>query len=549
VIRISVRPVRLFRHVRRDRLVAIALLAAGLPACSRPAPCGSCDHLVIVATGEPSSILPPLAYETVGRDIGDQVYERLAELQPGHAPSDTTGYEPRLAARWERVDSLTWRFHVRPGARWSDGQPVTASDVVYSFATAADTTLVNSPPSALAGHVTVTPDDSTTVKIRFDRPYPEQLYDATWHVRVIPRHIWQGVPSGQWASDTSIARLVGSGPYRVTRWVRGESLDLEAVPGALRRPGIRQVTWRFAADPDAALTLVLSGEGDMLETLTTPEGISRVEADSSLRVVSYPSAVYGFVGYRIGGAARSAPSVFSDVRIRRALNMAINRQEMAERLFGSGAKAPPGPFSQVLWLWNDSIRVLPFDTAAAAAALDAAGWRVGVGGVRRLNARRLTFDILVPSSSPVRRRAAEILQERWRQLGAEVTVTAVEFPVFQERLANGKFDAYVAGYLDAPSPRDLSEQWTAAGIGELNYGGYSSPAFDSAFAAANREADPARALVLWRAAFDTLNADAPALFLFSPVNRAAVARRLGAISINPWSWLSNLPEWKIGTAR
>ncbi|HEX2636997.1 MAG TPA: ABC transporter substrate-binding protein, partial [Gemmatimonadales bacterium] len=77
--------------------------------------------------------MPPLAVETVARDIGDQVYERLADLAPGAAPIDTTAYRPALAARWERLDSLTWRFHLRRGARWHDGVPVTARDVLFAF--------------------------------------------------------------------------------------------------------------------------------------------------------------------------------------------------------------------------------------------------------------------------------------------------------------------------------------------------------------------------------------------------------------------------------
>lgn len=530
--------------------LSLALLAATLAACSRAAPCPGCDRLVIAATGEPSAILPPLAFETVGRDIGDQVFERLADLQPGYAPSDTAGYQPRLASRWERVDSLTWRFHLRAGARWSDGQPVTAGDVVYSFAAYTDSTLDTSARPALEGHVVATAEDSSTAVLRFDRAYPEQLYDATWHVRVIPRHIWQAIPVDQWAADTAVSRLIGSGPYRVSRWVRGESLELEAVTGSSRRPAIRLVTWRFMADPDAALTLVLSHEADLLEALGTPERADRVEADTTLRVVPYPSAVYGYVGYRVGGATgKSGAGVLADVRVRRALNMAIDRQATALQLFGAGAKAPPGPFSQVLWLWSDSIVVLPYDSAAAAMALDGAGWRLGASGIRRSGARTLSFDLLVPTTSPVRKRAAELLQERWRQIGASVSVTAVEFPVFQERLAKGRFDAYVATYLDEPSPRGLSEQWTTAGIGALNFGGYSSTGFDSAFAAAEREPDPGRARLLWQSAFDTLNADAPALFLFSPVNRAAATARLGRITIDPWSWLDNLPSWKIAAPR
>jgi len=526
-----------FRSVVPGRiplLIGLALLAG----CRPTPPCTRCDTLVIAAVGEPSSLLPPAVFETVGRDISDQLFERLAELEPGRSPSDTAAYRPRLAVRWERVDSLTWRFHLRPGARWSDGQPLTASDVAFSFGAFADSVLDSPARPVLAGHVTASAADSATVLVRFDRSYAEQLYDATWHVRVIPEHIWREIPAAQWPADTAQAHLVGSGPYRLARWERGQSLELVAA-GSAPAPGIAHVIWRFSADPEAALDLVLAHEADLLETLTTPERAARVAADSALAVLVYPSAVYGYVGYNLKSGPLGVPA------IRRALNMAVDRTAIATQLFGPGSKAPPGPISQLLWLWDDSVRVLPVDSAAAAAALDAAGWHPGSDGVRRLARKRLAFDLLVPGTSAVRRRAAEILQERWRAIGAAVTVTAVDFPVFQERLARGRFDSYVATYLDEPSPRGLADQWTTAGIGALNFGHYSNPAFDRAFATAAAESDPARARTEWRAAFDTLNADAPALFLFAPVNRAAATRRLGPVTLNAYSWLSDLPSWHL----
>lgn len=98
----------------RTGSLAFLVLAAG---CSGKPACTRCDTIVIAATGEPSSLLPPLVVETVGRDISDQVFERLADLAPGGAPVDSTAFRPRLADRWERIDSLSWRFHLRPGAR------------------------------------------------------------------------------------------------------------------------------------------------------------------------------------------------------------------------------------------------------------------------------------------------------------------------------------------------------------------------------------------------------------------------------------------------
>ena len=519
----------------------VLLLLAAL-ACRDARPCPTCDQLVIAATGEPEALLPPLVYETVGRDISDRVYERLADLAPGGAPIDTGAYRPALAAHWERVDSLTLRFHLRPGARWHDGEPVTAGDVVFSFESYADSVLDTPARASLAGQLQASAEDSSTVLVRFSRAYPEQLYDATWHVRVIPAHIWRWQERSAWGSDTAVAHVIGSGPWRMGAWQRGQSLTLVADTAGGRRTGVGTLLWRFAADPDAALNLVLSHEADLMEAVGAPERVARVAADSALRTLAYPAAAYGFLGYNLENSAarRLGGSALTDRAVPRALNMAVDRQAIARTVYGDGAKAPPGPMSQLLWVWDDSVATLPTDTAAAGRALDEGGWVRGAGGVRARAGRTLRFDILVPATSLGRRRLAELLQERWRLIGAEVTVTAVDFPVFQERLGQGKFDSYIGAWLDEPSPRGLADQWTAAGIGILNYGRYANPAFDRLFHEALGASDVLAARRAWRAALDTLNADAPALFLYAPVNVAAVSRRVQGFTIDPYSWLSGI---------
>jgi peptide/nickel transport system substrate-binding protein len=526
--------------------LAIALVTA---AACRPvdSSCGRCDTIVIAATGDPTQLLPPLAVETVARDIGDQVYERLADLAPGAPPIDSTAYRPALAARWERLDSLTWRFHIRPNARWQDGVPVTAEDVRFSFEAFSDSGFDAPARPYLAHRVGVEAEDSGTVLVRFVEASSDQLYDATYHVRIIPKHIWSTKPKQAWALDTAVRDFVGSGPYRVDAWKPGEFLRLVADGSGTELPAVRRVIWRFATDPDAALNLVLSHEADLLETVGTTQRGERVTRDSTLRLVPYPSATYGFLGFRISSGPRNEPHpVFGEVATRRALALAVNRETLARSAFGPNAKAPPGPMSQLLWIWDDGIRTLPFDTVQANRALDAAGWRrAGTAGPRERDGRALAFDILVPGTSPTRRQLAVALQAMWQAVGAAVTVTAVDFPVFQERLGHGHFDTYIGAWLDEPSPRGLAEQWTRAGWGALNFGHYASPAFDSLFDQASRTPTLGDSRRLYREAMDTLNADAPALFLYAPANLAAVSRRIDGLEIDPYSWLSGLRRWRI----
>lgn len=530
----------------RSISVTLALSASGCR--SDNGDCARCGTIVIAATGEPSHLLPPLAVETVARDIGDQIYERLADLAPGAAPIDTTAYRPALAVRWEQVDSVTWRFHLRPGARWQDSRPVTAEDVRFSFEAFADSALDTPARPYLAGRVRVTAEDSTTVLVRFAEPSPEELYDATYHVRVLPSHIWSQVPRDRWAADTAASHLIGSGPYRLAEWRRGEYVRLVADTTDRPRPSIRQAVWRFAQDPDAALNLVLSHEADLLETAGSPQNAARAAGDSTLRLLPYASATYGFLGFRIrGGETESAHAIFGEAATRRALALAVDRETLARSAFGREAKAPPGPMSQLLWIWDDGIRTLPFDTARANRALDVAGWRrADSAGTRQRGSHPLSFDILVPSTSPTRRQLAVALQAMWQAVGAAVTVTAVDFPVFQERLGKGRFDAYIGAWLDEPSPRGLADQWTRAGWEALNYGHYADPAFDALFARAGRTQTVDSARRLYREAMDTLNADAPAVFLYAPANVAVVSRRVDGVQIDPYSWASGLRTWRAG---
>jgi peptide/nickel transport system substrate-binding protein len=534
--------------------------------------------VVVAATGEPESVLPPLVVETVGRDISDLVFERLADLPPGAAPVDTAAYRPRLAAAWERVDPRSWRFHLAKDARWTDGRPVTAEDVVFSFGAFADSAL-DAPARPYLTGMSATAVDSSTVLIRFAQPYPEQLYDATYHVRVIPRHLWETIPRERWAAETSLARLVGSGPFRITEWRRGQFLRLArtrlgenrregARLGENRREGARlgenrrrarlgengregarseigAVVWRFAADPDAAVNLLLSHEADLMELAAAPRAAERVGADSALAVERYPSSAYGFLGFNLTGRDRRSAHPVLDRGTRRALTMAIDRSAVAAATFGPGAAAPPGPMSRLLWIWDDSIATLPFDTAAASKALTAAGWVGRPGQIRRRDGRPLAFDILVPGTSTTRRQIATALQAAWRTVGAETSVTAVDFPVFQERLGRGTFDSYVGAWLDEPSARGLADQWTRAGWDGINYGRYANPAFDTLFRRASAESNVVKAHALYREAMDTLNADAPAIFLYTPTNAAAVSRRLNGVEIDPYSWVSGLPQWTL----
>ncbi len=524
----------------------IYLMLLGLAlACESPRPaCDGCSVVGVAAVREPPSVFPPLVMETVGRDISDRVYERLAEFDAHGATIDTAAFHPALAVKWERVDSLRWRFHLRPGARWHDGVPLTAGDVVFSFAAYTDTTLETAAASALDGVVAVA-EDSATVVIRFPAPSPEQLYDATWHVRIIPEHIWKAIPASQWAGDSALSHLVGSGPYRMGTWDHGTSLSLDADSAWRPRPAITRLTWQFATDPETALNLVLAGDAALLEHAGGPAQVQRVTADTSLRLIRYPSAVYGFAAFRAADRSGRPDPLFGDRRVRQALTMSLDRATIATAVFGPGTTVPRGPFSRLQWIGSDEVHPLPFDTVRAAALLDSAGWVRSAGGMRHRGGAKLTVRLLVPSTSASRKLLAEALQESWRRIGVDAAIEAVDFPVFQQRLAAGKFDVYLGAYLDEPSPRGIVDQWTRTGWSSLNYGHYDNPVTDSLIQGALAASTLNEARAAWATALDSLNIDAPAAFLYAPEQSAVASQRITGIELDPWSWLDGIERWGI----
>lgn len=528
------------QHRRRLAGAAAGVLIAAA-ACAKPAPsCPACDTLVLAATGEPSTLIPPLVRETVGRDISDLVFERLATLRRGGSPIDTAAFEPALASTWRRVDSLTWRFTIRAGAQWHDGRPVSPDDVVFSFAAYTDTALGAPGEPALAG-VTAAADGNDGVRVRFPTSYPEQLYDAVSQVRVLPKHVFDPKPRSAWAADSGVAGLVGSGRYRIASWTRGQNLTAERIDSA--GPGFRRVIWRFAENQDAALNLVLAGEADLMETVTSPAARARVAGTPTVATVPYPSAVYGFLGFRHADAKGPHP-ILSERPVRQALALAVDRDKLVHAVIGPDAATPPGPVSRAIWIYSDSLKAPGFDPARAAQLLDSAGWKPGADGIRSKNGKPLQLGILVPSTSMARKQLAEGIQQMWKAVGVKAEITAVDFPVFQERLRQGKFDTMVGAWLDDPSPRSLANQWTSRGIGVLNHGRYRSATFDSLYQAASTAGSAAAAGAAWHRALEYLNADAAAIFLYTPTNVAVSAKTLTGLSIDPFSWLHDVGSWR-----
>lgn len=541
---------------RRSYILFISLAVAVLAGCERRGGCTSanCGTLVDAAIAEPTTLLPPSTEDVGANDIGEQLFLKLADVGMSTNTVGDEDFQPLLAQRWEWDGPLTLVFHLDPRARWQDGQRVTASDVEFTFDAYNDSAVGSPYRAKLRRIASVTQRDSLTAVFRFRERYPEMFYDAVYHMRVLPAHLLRSVPRDQWKTAPFGRQPVGDGPYKFVRWQAAQSIELVADSTFfLGRPAIRRLIWRFTPNLQVAVTQVVADQADVREQVVTPDNVERLRAAQQVTLYPYRGNVYTYLLFnqRADGDTSKPHTLFGDREMRRALSMSVDRARLVKSALGDLGKVPPGPMSSLLWIWDPEIRQLPYDTAQAGRILNARGWRDHDGdGIRDKNGQPLSFRILVPTTSVLRRQYARLLQEQFRTVGVKVDIEEVEFAVVGQRLSAGRFDASILSRSNDPSPGSgITQTWTRAGIGGSNYGRYASAEFDRLVDRAIAETSHERARGLWRGAIETINADAPAVFLYSLENIAAVHDRVQNVQIRPDSWAALLRTWRIPTDR
>lgn len=527
----------------RKYLLGALLIAACAPACRREQPAEPVSAeggtLVIAAPGDADLLLPGLARTQLASHVIDRIFPKLAEMKLDLVTDDDSGFVPAVARSWERRDPTTIVFHLDPRARWQDGHRITASDVVYTFHVYNDPA-TNSPDRVnVLSIADVVREDSLTVIFRFRRRYPEQLYDATYQMKLLPSHLLDSIPHAKLASSAFAHHPVGAGPFRFLSWEPGAQITLIAdTTWFLGRPHLSRIVWRVMPDVSAAVTALLAGEADAMEVIPQRDEIERAKKSPDLTLVPYPSP------FLAGLLFNSAKPMFADRDVRRALAMAIDRATIVQAVFGPYGEVPVGAVSPMMWVARGDIRQLAFDTAAAARLLDARGWRLGADHVRHKGGRALAFTVITPTTSRARQEVAVLLQDQLKRIGATVTIQPLEITEFGRRERAGEFDAEMFNRTLDPSPSNLIQFWGRV-AGNDNVSGYRSAGFDSLYASAMAAPSHAEALPRWHRALEQLNEDAPAVFLFSPKNQAAIHRRFDHVSIRPDSWLATVATWSV----
>lgn len=506
---------------------------------------------VIMTVGaEPDALLPITTTSVAGNQVADIMFERLAEPGDSMNTRGDGGFEPELAESWSWApDSLSIAFKIHPDAKWHDGKPVTARDVAFSFDIHKDPEVGSSVAPLLARIDSVTVRDSLTAVVWYRQRYPEQFLDAAFQVRIHPEHWLNQVKRSEYTTSPVVRSPVGSGRFKFARWEPGTLVEVVANTEHYRgRPKLDRILWTIAPEFNAAAARLFSGEADYLEYLR-PENVEEIKKHSELTMTRYGSLDYGFMWFNLRDPRNNARPhpIFGDVGVRRALSMAVDREKAVKNVLGDLGFVSVGPLPRAHLYGDTTLKTPGYDVEGAKRLLDSLGWRDTNGdGIREKGGRQLRFSLAAPTSSQTRMRFSVVLQSMLREVGARVELDHMEIRAFQELLVRKRWDAAMQTWRTDPTPSSIIQTWGMASVKDgVNFGSYENPVFDAYIDSATTSMDSRRAQQHYLRAYQTMIADAPAIWIFEPVNAAGHHSRIKVAFMRPDAWWTRIHDWYI----
>lgn len=436
-------------------------------------------------------------------------------------------------------DGMTWTVTIRDDVKFTDGEPLTADDVAFTYNTLRDTSSVNDFTMLEEAKAL----DNTTVEFDMTRPY--SIWPYTMAITgIVPEHAY-GPDYG--------SNPIGSGRYIMKQWDKGQQVILTANPDYYGdEPEMKTVTVLFM-DEDAAYAAALSGQVDLAYTSAaysdqTVDGFSLLACKTvdnrGFNLPAIPAGETDENGVPLGN------DFTSDINVRRAINLAIDRDEMIEHVLNGYGTAAYSVCDQMPW-YNEAAEV-DYDPDMAAAILKEAGWLAGSDGILEKNGVRAEFNMLYPTGDSVRQALAEDTANQLKEIGIKVTTEGIGWDTAYDRAQSTPL---MWGW-GAHTPMELYNIYhTAPGKEYAEYSPYANEKVNGYMDAALAESDLEKSYELWKnAQWDgttgiTQDGDLPWIWLVNIDHLYWVKDGLQVAEqkLHPhghgWSIVNNVDQW------
>jgi peptide/nickel transport system substrate-binding protein len=474
--------------------------------------------LRLAVTSDIDSLNPFQATLLVSTQIGRLMYEFLTV----NSAKDSSP-EPGLAEKWETApDNLTWAFHIRKGMQWSDGQPITAKDVEFTYnliMTNTDAAAANG--VAVTNYESVKATDDSTVVIKTKQPQASMLQSE---IPIVPEHVWKDVKDIKGYKNSTTFPVVGSGPFVLTGYQEGQSVTLKANDKFWRgRPKIDTLQFVKYESTDAAVQGLRKGDVDLVYRITAAQ-YKALQGDPNIKtnagnnrrfveIIMNPSNPKAD-----GSAYGSGNPVLKDVKFRTALAYAVDVKTIIDKVKQGLAE----PATQIIptvfpdWTFKPSdSQKRTFDLAKANSLLDQAGYAKGPNGIRKdHDGKDITLRLLATSDNTENQQIAEYVKGWFREIGVGVTTEFKASGQVDNDTNAGNYDLSFSGWSVSPDPDFMLAQETCKVVGtEIADSDFCNADFDKLYTQQQAELDKGKRMQLVQQAQGILNDNVSALIL------------------------------------
>ncbi|MBN1840386.1 MAG: peptide-binding protein [Campylobacterales bacterium] len=476
-------------------------------------------HLSISAN--PSRINPILSTDATSSQITQWIFNALVTYDKD------ANIVPELAKRYYFVDETTLIFELRDDVRWSDGEPFSAKDVLFTYETIISPKIFTPYSSGFMHVLHVKILDPYTIEVKYKYPYFKAL--EIWMMEVLPEHILR-LESDLMRSKFNQSPL-GTGSYTLEEFATSKNIVLKANANYfIHKPNLDQIIFHYLPDRSSEFLMLKSKKLDV-GTLTPLQLERQIDEDFRKNYAIYEDIAhtYSYMGFNLQSEK------FKDARIREALSLAIDREELVDILYFGHGKVCTGPFMPGTGAFNKNVKAPKQDIAKAKALLKEAGYD---------EKNPFTFE-LSTSASGSGSYSAQILQYQLQKAGIVMKLRIMEWQAFLNTVILPRnFEAVLMGWSLGLKP-DAYSIWHSESMrkGGFNFVGYHNEKVDALIKEAEKTVNQEQFDSLYREMFERIVADNPYLFLVIPNSITAVNKEIHPVSTSLIGIMHNAVDW------
>ncbi|HVB82511.1 MAG TPA: ABC transporter substrate-binding protein [Candidatus Binataceae bacterium] len=498
--------------------VVIALVAAAfvwtVSGRRRAAPVPPAGYLQVDLETSPIALDPRFATDAISARVGEMVFDALVRVDAhGRFVGD-------LAESFERPTPTTLVFHLRRGLRFSDGRPLTARDIKYTYDSILDPASISPKRIGLRQLAAIAAPDDATVVMTTKGPYAPALEMATMGI----------VPAGTPLPGKGVSRWpAASGAFEIASFSRDEALVLARNPARTRAPGeIPGIVFKVVPDPTVRALELAEGVCDLAENNIQPDLLGYLGMRPDLVINQSPGSEYYYLAFNFRDPR------LGDLRVRQAIAYAINRKAILGSLYKDTGRLASGMLAPENWAYDGAVPRYPYDPFKASKLLDEAGYTIGPTGTRNLK--------FVYKTTPEGRRLGEAIQAMLKEIGITLDIQTNEFATFYSDIQKGNFDLTSLDWVAT----DLTHQYFMVFDSKMtppagsNRGGYSNLTMDRLLEQAEVTLDPAARRAIYAEVQKTAATDLPYVSLWWMNNVVVMNRRVKGFTPFPDGSLRSL---------